>query len=90
MPLGNLGQVELMVMSVLGWGMQDVTAAKVLDTLICLLGYEHTSVNTAGCYEQMHVVRESCRLLIAKAFRGDALFMSQRRLKQNNWLPSLS
>ena len=73
MPSGNLSQVELLVLTALGWGIQDVTPVSVLDTLICLLGYEQSSTYKAGCYEQMHVVRESCRLLIAKAFRGKAL-----------------
>lgn len=75
MPPGCLGEVELMVLSALGWSIQDVTVASVLDTLVCLLGYEQSSLYKSGCYEQMHVVRESCRLLLAKALRGNAFEM---------------
>ena len=88
MPPGNLGQVELMVLSALGWSIQDVTVASVLDTLVCLLGYEQSSSYKSGCYEQMHVVRESSRLLLAKAFRGES-FWSARVLDCSfkSWLP---
>lgn len=68
--LGDLRKMELMVLSALGWRIQDVTAATVLDTLVCLLNFKHSSALHTGCYKQMHLIRESSKLLLAKAFRG--------------------
>ena len=67
---GHLRQVELFVLSTLEWRTHDVTAAAILDTLVCLLGYQHSSTLQLGCYKQMHTLRESSKLLLAKAFRG--------------------
>ena len=86
MPPANLGEVELMVMSALGWSTQDVTVASVLDVLVCLLGYEQSSSYKSGCYEQMHVIRESCRLLLAKAFRGKFLVNMGVSARSESWV----
>jgi len=63
--------MELMVMSALGWKVQTVTAATVLDTLCCLL-HVNGSMQDNSC-EQMHVFRETCKLILAKALRGNFL-----------------
>ena len=92
--LGDLRKVELMVLTALDWRTHDLTAASVLDTLVCLLGYQQNSVFQTGCYEQMHVVRESCRLLLAKALRGgfwnwicthNGVGHGQQHLACSNW-----
>jgi hypothetical protein len=64
----DLPKMELMVMSALGWKIQTVTAATVLDTLACLLDFQDSMQNDS-C-QQMHIVRETCKLILARALRG--------------------
>lgn len=65
----ELRAVELAVLAAVGWRLQTVTAASVLDTVICLLDYQQS--NLPSWYEQMHLLRESSRFLVARALRGE-------------------
>ena len=66
----DLFQMELMILSCMDWQIHAVTSASILDTLICLLGYQQNSSVLADSFEQMHSVKESCKLLLAKTLRG--------------------
>jgi hypothetical protein len=65
----DLPKMELAVLSTLGWKVQTVTAAAMLDTLVCLLEFQGNK--EFDSIEQTYVVRENCKLVLAKALRGD-------------------
>jgi len=74
----DLAAMELLVMGAMEWRIQAVTPAAVLDILACLLDFQgdgpegqlQDEVVEDAC-QRMHMVRETSKLILAKALRGE-------------------
>ena len=66
----DIKRMELAVLSALEWRTWAVTVANLLDPLIFSLDLLEPAPAAESSYEKLYILRESCKLILAKTLRG--------------------